>query len=118
MLRCIDEQDKKLEMIEGDFGLILPIELEVDDEETITPQDSFSIKIFKEINGQAIIEKNYSNLQDNTINFQLSKEESERLSAGRYFYDLDWYQGNIFLGNIIAKAYLTVREKAGVPNES
>lgn len=118
MLRCIDEENKTLEMVEGDFGLILPIELEVDNDETITSDDSFSIKIYKEINGQAIIEKNYSNLQDNTINFQLSKEESERLLVGRYFYDLDWYQGNTFLGNIIAKAYLTVREKAGVPNES
>lgn len=118
MLRCIDEETNKLEMIEGDFGIILPIELEVNTDETITSEDSFSIKIYKEINGQAIIEKEYDNLEDNTINFQLSKQESSKLSVGRYFYDLDWYQGNTFLGNIIAKASLTVREKAGVPNES
>ena len=117
MLRCINEKTKTLEMIEGDFGLILPIELEVDSDETITPEDSFSIKIYKEINGQAIIEKVYNNLENNTINFQLSKEESERLPVGRYFYDLDWFQGNTFLGNIIPKAYISVREKAGVPNE-
>ncbi len=118
MLKCIDEEKKTLEMIEGDFGLILPIELQVEDDETISSEDVFQIKIYKKINHEAIIEKNYTNIQDNTINFQLSKSESNILTVGNYLYDLDWYQGNLFLGNIIAKAYLTVREKAGVANES
>ena len=118
MLRCIDEERKTLEMVEGDFGLTLPIELEVEDDETITSEDSFSIKIYQGINGQAIIEKSYSDIQDNTIDFELSKTESESLPVGTYYYDLDWYQGESFLGNIIARARFLVKEKAGVVNES
>lgn len=118
MFRCIDEKKKKLEMIEGDFGIILPITLETESEETITAIDSFSIKIFSEINTTPLITKTYTNIQNNTIEFELTESESALLHVGTYYYDLDWFQGQNFLGNLIAGASLSVREKAGVVNES
>ena len=60
MLRCKDEEKKALEMIEGDFGLILPFELDVEEAGAITEIDSFSIKIYTEINGEPLVEKTYS----------------------------------------------------------
>ena len=118
MLRCIDEDKKSLEMIEGDFGQGLPFELQVQDEETITPIDSFAVRIYKNVNGELLVEKIYSNLDSNKFDLVLSKEDSMKLPLGMYYYDLDWYQGQTFLSNLIAKAKFQVKEKAGVPDES
>lgn len=104
------DDDTTIGMIEGDFGIVLPIEIEGIE---ITTEDQFSIKIFKNINEEPIITKTYSNISDNTINFELTKEESQLLKKGYYYYDLDWYQGNKFLGNLIANARFKVLEKAG-----
>lgn len=107
-IECDDET--KIKMVEGDFGIVLPIEIEGIE---IAPEDIFSIKIFKDINEELIIEKTYDNVTNNTINFELTKENSEKLKVGRYYYDLDWYQGEKFLGNLVAKSTYTVIEKAG-----
>ena len=104
------DDDTTIGMIEDDFGIVLPIEIEGIE---ITTEDQFSIKIFKNINEEPIITKTYSNIFDNTINFELTKEESQLLKKGSYYYDLDWYQENKFLGNLIAKARFKVLEKAG-----
>lgn len=118
MLKCIDEKKKTLEMVEGDFGLIIPFELMLEDEESISELDSFSIKIFTEINTEPIIEKIYTDIQNNIIEFELSKQESLKMPVGTYYYDVDWFQGQNFLGNIIKKAKIDVLEKAGVPSEN
>lgn len=107
------DDDTTIGMIEGDFGIVLPIELDLDGE-MITANDEFSIKIFKKINEEPTITKNYSNVSDNTINFELTEEESKLLEVGLYYYDIDWYQGKSFLNNIVAKARFKVLEKAGV----
>lgn len=104
------DDDTTIGMIEGDFGIVLPMEIEGIE---ITAEDQFSIKIFKNINEEPIIPKTYSNISDNTINFELTKEESQLLKKGCYYYDLDWYQGNKFLGNLISNARFKVLEKAG-----
>lgn len=106
-----EAKNTKIEMTEGDYGIVLPIELEIEGE--LAPVDKFSFKIFKEINEEPIIEKVFSNITNNTIEFQLTKEESELLGVGTYYYDIDWYQENLFLNNIIAEAKFKVLEKAG-----
>lgn len=117
MIRCIDEENKTIEMVEGDFGITLSIELKTESEETISESDSFVIKIFENTNESAIIEKTYTDIEDKTIRFELTKEESELLKTGVYFYNLDWYNGETFLGNIIASAKFIVKDKAGVESE-
>lgn len=106
----IEYDDTKIGMIEGDFGIVLPIEIEGID---IDEEDKFSIKIFKKINEEPIINKIFENITDNTINFELTKNESELLETGCYYYDLDWYQGEKFLSNLVSKALYRVLEKAG-----
>lgn len=106
-----EAKNTKIEMTEGDYGIVLPIELEIEGE--LTPSDKFSFKIFKTINEEPIIEKVFSDIDNNTIEFQLTKAESELLEVGSYYYDIDWYQENLFLNNIIAKAKFKVLEKAG-----
>lgn len=109
---------KKIEMIEGDFGIDLPITIELEDEEVIGENDKFKVSIYKGINGELIVEKNYSVDDKNTFNLNLTEIESMKLKVGYYKYDLDWYCGNVFMNNIIAKENFVVKEKAGIINES
>ena len=106
-----------IKFVEGDWGIILPINLKTEDGETITNSDNFVIKIFEKINEEPLIEKTFSNIQNNTIEFQLTEIDTEKLPVGNYFYDLDWYQDNNFLCNLIAKEKLVVIEKAGNVDE-
>ena len=107
----VDEEKKKIEMTEGDFGITLPIEI-TDTE--ISSTDKFVFKLFKEINKEAIVEKVFENITDNTIELKLTEEESKKLEVGYYYYDIDWFQENTFLSNILAKKKFVVTEKAGV----
>lgn len=113
MLVCIDEENKTLEMAEGDFGLSLLIEITTKGEEIISSEDSFALKIYKEPNGELLVTKTYNNIQGLTIDLSLTKQESLKMPVGTYYYDLDWFQGQTFLGNIIRQALWYVRDKAG-----
>lgn len=108
----------RITMTEGDFGITLPIELITEDEETITNDDEFVIKIFKKINTEPLITKTYSNIENDTIEFSMTEQESLLLSVGDYYYDLDWYQNGIFMCNLVRAEGFVVEEKAGVVNES
>ena len=59
-----DEKKDRLEMVEGDFGIKLPIEIEG---VTIEEKDSISLKIFKEMNATPIIPKTFTNISINKI---------------------------------------------------
>jgi hypothetical protein len=111
----LDSKGLNISMIEGDYGITLPIKLVSPQE--MTSSDKFSLKIFKKKNTEPLISKEYENIADNTINFSLTEEESKLLSRGRYYYDLDWYQNNSFLGNLVAESYFDVKDKAGAINE-
>lgn len=108
----VDEEKKKIEMTEGDFGIVLPIKINIDGTE-LTNNDKFVLKIFEEINGEAIMTKEFESIIDNTIELKFTQEESKQLEVGSYYYDLDWFQENNFLSNILAKKTFKVSEKAG-----
>ena len=104
-----------IEMVEGDWGEVLPIELL---NET-TEDDKFIINIFKNISSsEPLITKSFENIQNNTINFKLTEDESKLLKVGVYFYNIDWYQDDNFYTNIIASKTLKVKNKAGKENEN
>ena len=105
-----DEDSWDIEMVEGDYGIALPIKIE---NKTLGLDDKFRIKIFKEVNKESIIVKEYSNTENNIIEFMLTKEESELLPVGKYVYDLDWFQEGAFLGNLLRKKKFEVKDKAG-----
>lgn len=101
-----------IEMVEGDWGEELPLEIESEIE--ITSSDKFIIEIFKDVRSrEPIITKNYENIQENTINFRLTQEDSEKLKVGTYFYNIDWYKENSFLSNIVKSKMFKVTDKAG-----
>ena len=97
-----DDEKLLIEMVEGDFGLTLPITLNVGNT-VFGVEDHFAINIFKELDEKPIVTKEYSNISDNTIEFSLTQEESNKLAKGKYYYDIDWFQGNSFLGNVVCK---------------
>ena len=105
MLRGIG---KKIIMTEGDFGLDLPIKI---NGATFETNDKIKMLIKHQKNGLALIEKEFQNIQNNTINFFLTKEESSILKPVDYVYILDWYRNNDFLCNIVPDGTFQVEDK-------
>lgn len=98
-----------ISMAEGDFGIDLPITISGT---TFVASDSLKLTIKDVLNGSVILEKDFTNIQQNTITLTLSSSESALLSVGKYVYSLDWYQSGQFLCNIIPISIFKVVEKA------
>ena len=98
-----------LQMVEGDWGIELPISV---DGVTFTASDEVLITIKTEKNGETVLTKNYENISDNTVNLSLTEAESKLLKVGSYVYSLDWYQDGAFYCNIIPSAAFKVVDKA------
>lgn len=95
-------------MTEGDFGIELAIEI---DGVSISTSDTITITVKKERNGKAIIEKNFTINDDNTIDLVWTEAESDDLKVGNYLYALDWYRNGQFMCNILNNAKLKVEDK-------
>ena len=99
----------ELEMCEGDYGIAIPIRLK---DFTITAADSVELVIVKRRNGDTVLTKMFSNIQNNTVDLELTAEESALLQVGTYVYRLDWYKNGVFMCNIIPAAIFKVGDKA------
>ena len=101
-------KNKDITMIEDDYGFELPITItgtEIASDETIKMTVS---DVAKEIK----IEKAFTNIDNNTINFSLTQAESEKLKpTKKYTYSIDWYKGEEFLGNVVNGYEFIVEEK-------
>lgn len=93
-------------MTEGDYGIELPITVSG---VTLGASDSLKITI---ANGTPIIEKEFSDISQNTVNLFLTESESALLPVGTYVYSLDWYQNGSFLCNIVPFGLFEVGDKA------
>lgn len=98
-----------LTMTEGDYGIILPMTISG---VTLTGQDEIQITIKSGLNGDDILVKTYTNIENNTINFELTENESALFSVGAYVYRMDWYQSGAFLCCLIECATFKVVDKA------
>ena len=49
---------------------------------------------------------------ENTVNLELTEQDTALLPVGAYVYSLDWYQSGNFMCNIIPYASLRVVDKA------
>ena len=98
---------QSISMAQGDFGIEMPITIS---NVTFTASDELRLKIVK--NAVQVLEKTYSNIQNNKINLLLTEEESALLPVGNYAYSLDWYQNDAFLCNVIPSAPFKVVAKA------
>lgn len=103
---AVNGQD--LKMCEGDFGLILPITISG---ATFSTQDEVKLTIKTAKNGETILAKTFSGISDNTVNLEITEEETALLSVGSYVYAMDWYQDGAFMCNIIPCANLKVGDK-------
>ena len=100
---------QNLSMAEGDYGLALPIEISG---ATFAAADEIKITFKTRLNGETIIEKTYGNIQNNTVNLEFTKAESDLLPVGSYVYSMDWYQNGAFMCNVIQCSAFMVVEKA------
>ena len=98
-----------LKMVEGDWGIQLPV---TESGTTLTASDELKLTIKTAINGDTIVSKTFTNIQQNTVNLELTEAESALLPVGSYVYLLDWHQDGAFMCNIIPSAQFKVVEKA------
>lgn len=96
-----------LSMAEGDWGVELPVTVSG---ATFAANDSLKIAIK---NGETtLVEKEYTNITQNTVKLELTEAESALLPIGVYVYRLDWYQDGAFMCNIIPVSTFKVVDKA------
>lgn len=96
-----------LNMTEGDWGVKLPVTVTG---VTFTANDSVRIKIQR--GETTIIEKEYTNITQNTFDLEFTEAESALFPVGSYLYSLDWYQDGAFMCNIIPSGMFLVGDKA------
>lgn len=96
-----------LNMTEGDWGVKLTVTVTG---VTFTANDSVRIKIQR--GETTIIEKEYTNITQNTFDLEFTEAESALLPVGSYLYSLDWYQDGAFMCNIIPSGMFLVGDKA------
>lgn len=97
----------QLNMTEGDWGVKLPVTVS-----GVTFANNDSVKIVIKSGETTIIEKEYTNISQNTVNLELTEAESALLPVGSYVYRLDWYQDGAFMCNIIPISTFKVVDKA------
>jgi hypothetical protein len=61
--------------------------------------------------GEVVLEKVYSNIQDNRISVELTSEESALMPPGNYVYGIDWYQNGVFQCNLLPVSRWAVMNK-------
>ena len=98
-----------LEMTEGDYGIDLPVKISG---ATIGAGDSLKFTFKEASDGDVLLEKEYDDIEDNTVLLNLSEAESALFKENKtYFYALDWYQDGRFLCNVIPRGILRVENK-------
>ena len=102
-------QGMTIQMAEGDYGIQLPITVSGT---TLTASDALKITILTAKNGRVILEKEFTDISENTANLELTEAESALFEPRVYVYRLDWYQDGQFMCNLISEASFRVVDKA------
>ena len=109
MWELISDDGANVSFVEGDYGIILPINV---DGIEIAPEDSIKVTVKDSKNGTTVVEKTITGIEDNVIPLSFTSTESASLPVGKYVYNLDWYHNSTFLCNIVNCAMLKVVDKA------
>jgi len=96
-------------MAEHDFGLKLPFTIH---DLPITANDTIKMVFKRHRNDEPILEKDYTNIVDKTIELEFTEDESNLFPPGGYVYRMDWYQDGVFMCNVIDCAKFRVGDKA------
>lgn len=102
-------QGTNLQMVEGDYGIILPVAVSGT---VLEAGDSLKFVFLQARNSEAVLEKELSTIVDNTVELEFSEQESALFSVRTYIYRLDWYRDGAFMCNLIPEALFKVVEKA------
>ena len=102
-------QNVNIQMVEGDYGIILPV--------TITGMnlkagDTLKFTFLTNTNGEVVLEKEFNNVVDNTIELEFSNVESALFAVKTYVYRLDWFKNGEFMCSLIPRALFKVVDKA------
>ena len=99
-----------LTMVEGDYGITLPI---VISGATIDAGDTLKFTFKRRANYDSVIlEKTYTGITDNTVQFSFTQAESALFPVGSYVFSLDWYKGTQFQSCIVPSGSFNVGDKA------
>ena len=98
-----------LSFVEGDWGIAETVNIHGIE---ITANDSFKFTFKDRRNGSLILEKEFTALEDKSLELVLTEQESQLFHPGSYVYSLDWYQNGMFMCNIIECGGLKVVDKA------
>ena len=96
-----------LNMTEGDWGVKLPVTVT-----GVTFAANDSLKFVIKNAETTLIEKEFTNITQNTVNLGLTEADTLLLPVGSYVYRLDWYQDGAFMCNIIPISTFKVVDKA------
>lgn len=102
-------QGMSLQMAEGDYGIELPVTISGT---TLAASDSLKFTFLTAKNGRVILEKEFTNISENTVNLELTEAETALFEPKTYVYRLDWYQDGNFMCNVIPEATFRVVDKA------
>lgn len=97
---AVDENE--ITMCEGDYGIDLPITLNVE----LADNENLQITVKDAMNGNTLLTKSFKDA------LNLTAAETANLPVGKYIYSLDWYRNSVFLCNIIPAAKFKVVDKA------
>ena len=98
-----------LTFAEDDYGVELPLTFKGI---TFTARDKVEFVVKKEMNGDAILTKTFTDISNNQIVLMLTNEDTALLPVGSYIYRLDWYQDGAFMCNLVPSASMKVVDKA------
>lgn len=90
----VNEETKKIKMNKGDFGLFLIFTLD-----EIQEGSNFKLKIYN--NEENILEKDITDVTGNQVNLSLTKEESDKLNEGTYYWSFLQYIENTLQNTIL-----------------
>lgn len=101
--------DTNLSMAEGDYGIKLPIIVHGAE---FAASDTLRFTFLEAPNKREILQKEYTEIEQNTVNLEFLESESSLFTPGNYYYRLDWYQSGNFMCNIIPQSIFRVVDKA------
>ena len=96
-----------ISMARGDFGIKLPITVSG---VTFNQYDELRLKIVQ--GGAEVLSLTFSNIQQSTVQLELTEAQTALLPVGEYQYSLDWYQNSVFMCNVIPFSSFRVVDKA------
>lgn len=97
---------KRIMMNEGDYGISLPITISGAE---IALDEKICFYII-DPNYMVVLIKEYTNIENNTFDLCLTKNESKKLNQGCYRYKIDWCKDDVFKGTIVESEIFEVRK--------